>query len=204
MSDKQSDDLESPVVGIFGKFPEPGKVKTRLGADVGMKEAAAFYAGSLSWMLIRLENGPYPFEMIYAPSSSEERFSKRYSLFEEIRTRSQSGSDLGEKMCNAVEELYDDYDRAVILLGSDAPDLPFDYLNQAGNELRSNDIVLGPAEDGGYYLIGMNEPYPVLFKDMEWSHSEVAEETLKRAERKSLEVGLLPEWRDYDRLVDFF
>lgn len=190
------------MVGLFAKVPEPGQVKTRLGEDVGMEEAAQFYAGSLEWIILRLEGSDVPYRLFYAPPDGERALLDRYESLCSRNLSAQSGEDLGERMLNALEELHSDYERSMVLIGSDSPDLPLEVLNEVTGKLEQADVVLGPAEDGGYYLIGMNAPKPVLFEGMEWSHPEVLEETLKRAREKGLDWAKVRGWRDYDRLED--
>jgi rSAM/selenodomain-associated transferase 1 len=195
--------MTDAVVGLFAKHPEPGRVKTRLGEDVGMERAAQFYAESLAWMILRLDRSEFPFHLFFAPADREEKLEELYGGLEEVPLWAQRGNDLGERMLNAVRCLSDRSSGPVLIVGSDSPDLPMEYLRRAREALAEHDVVFGPAEDGGYYLVGMNEPQPALFEGMEWSHPDVLEESLQRARRASLETETLPVWTDYDRVEDF-
>jgi rSAM/selenodomain-associated transferase 1 len=194
----------SPILGVFAKVPRPGHVKTRLGEEIGMEKAAKFYAESLAWLLLRLSTENREFVLFFAPKSEYERLLTMYPLLESMDCQPQKGDDLGERMLNGIKYLYEEYESTPVLLGSDSPDLPFDRLDRAYEELNDSrtDLVLGPSRDGGYYLIGMNEPHEELFLGMEWSHSDVTEETLRRARQNDLTHTLLEPWRDYDRPED--
>ncbi len=190
------------VVGLFAKAPEPGRVKTRLGRDIGMQKAARFYAECLAWIILRLDRSEFNFRLFYTPLDCEDQFMEQYDLLEEVPCHPQEGENLGDRMLNAMRLLEQTQSGPNLIIGSDSPDLPMDYLQRALEALESHDLVFGPARDGGYYLVGMNEPQPVIFKDMEWSHSKVLEESLRRARRASLRTHTLPVWTDYDRAED--
>lgn len=194
--------MTDPVIGLFAKFPEPGQVKTRLGRDVGMETAARFYEESLAWMILRLKQSEFPFRLFYTPFDSGNQFREQYDLLEEVPCHPQKGDDLGERMLNAVRLLDKKYSGPSLIVGSDSPDFPLKYLKQARETLIEQDVVFGPAQDGGYYLIGMNEPQPVLFEDMEWSHPDVLQNSIQRAREASLETDTVPVWTDYDRVDD--
>lgn len=192
----------NPVIGLFAKEPVPGSVKTRLGETVGMKQAADFYAGSLAWMIKRLFESRFQFDFFFTRESDQDKLIDRYPLLKNVNCVRQDGNNLGEKMLNALCSITERYDRPAILLGSDSPDLPFSYLNEAAQRLSDHEVIIGPAEDGGYYLIGMHDPRDELFENMQWSHQSVLDETVKRIEECFLEYYLLPRWQDYDRLGD--
>ena len=92
--------------------------------------------------------------------------------------------------------------RHVLIVGTDVPSLPLSYYQQALELLEKHDLVLGPALDGGYYLIGLNQSAPTLFENMPWSTDRVLPLTRAKAESLGLRIALLPEWRDIDRLED--
>lgn len=167
-----------------------------------MREAAEFYAGSLGWMILRLEESDFPYRLFHAPPDGDDELLDRYDSLEAETCRPQSGEDLGERMLRALEELHREFERPMVLVGSDSPDLPLEVVHDATEALDDADVVLGPAEDGGYYLIGMREPQPAVFEGMEWSHPDVLEETLRRAGEAELDAATLRAWRDYDRLED--
>jgi rSAM/selenodomain-associated transferase 1 len=113
-----------------------------------------------------------------------------------------SGADIGVCLNQALNHLLaEGYPRA-IALNADGPSLPAAYLRQAFAGLDSADVVLGPNDDGGYYLIGLARLYPELFQDIEWSTERVTAQTLARAEALGLSVALLPPWYDVDTAAD--
>lgn len=190
------------LVGVFVKVPEPGRVKTRLGRDVGMTSAASFYAGCVAWLLKRLLASSFRPVVFYTPSSGEEKLRNCYGDLPEMKFIPQRGENLGEKMFHALSDLREDHPEPPLLIGSDTPLLPVKYLRDATESLENNDVVLGPSEDGGYYLVGMTRPRRELFFDMAWSHSGVFEETLDRIKEQSLSVEILPEHNDIDTVED--
>ena len=118
--------------------------------------------------------------------------------------RAQTGADLGARMAAALGRCLAAGRRAV-LIGTDFPDLPHDILLDAFRNLDSGDdpkITLGPAADGGYYLIGMNRFFPKIFTDIPWSTSEALSRTMQRARELKVNITLLPEWRDVDCAED--
>ncbi len=190
------------VVGMMAKVPEPGRVMTRLGDTVGMKRAAQFYAGCLGWMLERLRASRFRVVLFYAPDDAEDRLRSLYGLGSDFPMVAQSGSDLGQRMHRALDYLHGTYSEPPMLIGSDAPDLPLEYLRRGADRLGDVDLVLGPTRDGGYYLVGTTQPCPSLFEGMTWSRSDVLERTLRRACREGMRVMLTPMWRDIDTLED--
>jgi len=115
----------------------------------------------------------------------------------------QQGRDLGERMHHALSYLLGDGASAACLVGTDCPDIDAQYVRQALSVLRQVPVVLGPAEDGGYGLVGLREPCAGLFQDIEWSTERVCAQTLLRAEEQGLEVAQLAGIWDVDRPVDW-
>src|SRR5262249_18124090 len=130
------------------------------------------------------------------------------AFFEEAAPKfalvAQQGADLGERLANSLGELLDRGHRAALAIDSDAPTLPLGFLEQALDLVTTSsiDVVLGPTEDGGYYLIGLRTVYRDLFEDMVWSTSQVFSETIRRAHAKGLRVACLPAWYDVDTADD--
>jgi hypothetical protein len=108
------------------------------------------------------------------------------------------GADIGECLVGATGQLFAEGFTRVVAVNSDGPTLPAEYIEQAVELLTDSDVVLGPAEDGGYYLIGMRQTQPGLFADIAWSSSRVAAQTLERAAALGLTVAQLPSWYDVD------
>ena len=128
----------------------------------------------------------------------------RQIVGDKIRLIPQPSGDLGARLSFLSQAAFCHGARGVIVVGSDHPNLPDEYLERAVKILRGrrDRIVLGPTEDGGYYLVGMNRFHPEIFEGIHWSTSTVLEETLERAKRIGIRVELLPKWFDLDRPED--
>ncbi len=180
---------------MFVKYPEQGKVKTRLAQDIGEEKALEIYKRLLRILIPEHDNRAYQFYMSVTPEDKARKFKKLYPAGTVIK---QQGDDLGEKITHALQRLLADHGK-VIIIGSDCPNITHEDIKQALQALDNNDVVIGPAEDGGYYLIGMKK-YHTLFNDIDWSTEKVLDQTLKKA--SDLNVKLLDEKRDIDTKED--
>lgn len=203
----------STGVIVMSKIPLPGRTKSRLQEKAGAQAAALFHRACLYDLQAVLRTCGMPARIYIAGGSSEE-FSSSFphALPEEFTCLvkldwsdfafyRQHGGDLGERMLCAVQESLTEFQQ-VILIGSDIPGIDQDLLEQACAELRQHDLVLGPAMDGGYYLIGLKNVESFLFRGMEWGSGQVLEQTLQAACRHQLRTALLPELQDIDRWQD--
>jgi uncharacterized protein len=120
----------------------------------------------------------------------------------EVDYRPQADGDLGRRMERAFATCFDEGFARVVVIGSDLPDLSADLLTEALALLDSHPVVLGPARDGGYWLLGLREPAPYLFEDVPWSTPEVLSVTLARLRERGLEPALLPTLADLDEAAD--
>lgn len=190
---------------IFGKAPIPGQVKTRLCPPLTPDEAATLQ-GSLVLDVVErarasAKSGQY--DMVFACAPSREHvFFKVLEDRQGLRLLDQVGGDLGARMHQAFQELFDRGYRHVVIVGTDVPTLPGSTFAAAFRTLQDHDLVLGPALDGGYYLIGLKRPAPDLFAGIPWSSDQVAALTREKAEVLGLKTALLPPYRDLDRLED--
>ena len=196
------------ALAIFCKTPERGFVKTRLAASVGEQKALEIYLG-----LLKITDGETrsfsSSRNLFVTSALEDSIEKmrstlqQYDLFTDPKTSFtiQQGEDLGQRMSAAFENLLKNH-RSVVLIGCDLPELTSALISNAFNALQSNDVVIGPSCDGGYYLIGLNKETPDLFKEISWSTEKVLSQTLEKAGRLSLKVQLLDQLRDIDTLED--
>lgn len=178
---------------IFAKYPELGKVKTRLAKDVGETKALQIYAKVLNNLIKEHKNNDYDLHIAFTPTSKEKEFKQLYS---NLKFFSQNGENLGVKIHNAFRHLLKKY-KKVIIIGSDTPDLSKELINKAFNELNEKEIVLGPCFDGGYYLIGMKKNHDV-FSNIKWSTDSVLNDTINIIERKRLSLVLLSKKHDID------
>ncbi len=191
---------------LFTRYPEPGVVKTRLIPTLGaagaaelqrrMTEAAAaqaevFAEGRRGRFEIRYDGGePGMISQWLAPVAPSGCF------------RPQGSGDLGQRMERAVAQAFAEGSKRVVLLGCDCPAMSAVIMAQAFEALGDHDLVIGPALDGGYYLLGLTAPQPFLFTNMEWGGEKVLARTLERAHASSLEVFLLESLADVDRPED--
>lgn len=185
---------------IFARQPEAGAVKTRLSPPLSLEQAAGLYACFLADTLALAAEVPAVLRAIaYHPPEARENFAR---LAPGFRLMAQSGAGLGERMHRALAAAFADSAQRVVLIGSDAPHLPSDTIAAGFAALRQGaDVALGPAEDGGYYLIGLRRPQPELF-EMVMSTPQVFAQTVDCAERLGLRVELLPEGFDVDTHTD--
>lgn len=188
---------------IFVKNPVPGTVKRRLACNIGAEEAARVYK-KISEMVINKtapERGdPYTVEICFSPQHAETAI--RAWLVNNESYYPQQGSTLGERMGNAFKRTFENKYKKVSLIGSDCPDISKDIILQSFALLDRKNVVLGPAYDGGYYLIGMCEMFPALFKDISWSSEKVFTQTIDKIHAAGLSIGLLPILRDIDQIED--
>lgn len=196
------------ALAIFCKIPERGFVKTRLAASVGDQKALEIYLELLK--ITDQETKPFSSSRhLFLVSALEDSIEKMRSTLQQqdlfidpkINFAVQQGEDLGLRMFAAFKNLFKNH-RSVVLIGCDLPDLTSALISKAFDALQSNDLVIGPSCDGGYYLIGLKKEMPDLFKEISWSSEKVLKQTLERAERLSLKVQLLEKLRDIDTLDD--
>lgn len=181
---------------IFTRNPELGKVKTRLAKDVGDITAFKIYNFLLEHTVSVTRNLAVSKEVYYSEAIAENDIWKP-----EIYSKNlQKGKGLGERMKNAFEEGFKNGYRNIIIIGSDLYDLHQEDLEKAFKLLQEKDAVIGPATDGGYYLLGMNQLFPEVFQKKEWGTSSVLEETLKDLKEKK--IGLLEARNDVDYYSD--
>lgn len=189
------------VLGLFAKAPVPGLVKTRLASAIGPDAAAEWYARSLR-TIFRRTAAAYPHVerlLFFSPPENAAAFDGMPAA--PVHRVPQVQGDLGARMAAAFRYCFD---RAAfpVLIGTDAPSLPMEWLERAWRALESSDLVLGPAKDGGYYLIGLRAEQPALFADVAWGTDRVFATTRERAKALDLRVHGLPEWFDVDTLDD--
>ncbi len=186
----------SKLVQIFCKLPEPGKVKTRLAESLGDVEAAELSAALAKRTIVEL-SGSFRTEIWFA---LEDRFGF-LKQFHDADKRQQVGRDIGERMQFSLSEGLKDSTR-VVLVGSDCPCIDAVYVSEAFNRLDRHEVVLGPAEDGGYGLIGVKDKVPLIFRDITWSTASVLFDTCRRLNDVGSSYALLPLIWDVDRPAD--
>jgi len=196
--DKKSEkDAKTAILGIFARQPVAGQCKTRLCPPFNTAEAAGFYECSLRETVARMQQlACCDVAICYA--------GERYWFEQEFPTVQlvpQRGDDLGARMATALDDFLQQGYRQAVLIGTDSPDLPLQTVEQACLALEQVAVVLAPATDGGYVLIGESQHYPQLFKEIAWSTEQVLAETLRRIEQDGLSFRQLQEWEDLDDLA---
>jgi uncharacterized protein len=191
---------ETQCLLIFVRAPETGKVKTRLAAKIGDEAALALYRSFVADALAGAASRPYAFIVYFYPRDARDAMVSW--LGADVDLEAQQGEDLGERMANALENSFRCYER-LVLVGTDTPDLPPEILDEAFAALDSNDAVLGPARDGGYYLIGFSHrSLPAAFHGIPWGSKRVFELTAAIMRESGLRVHILPSWTDVDTYED--
>jgi len=186
---------------LFVRLPEKGRVKTRLARTIGEETALALYRCLVADSLSLARRAGFPTTVFFLPKARSREVP--LELGKEFPCLPQKGHDLGERMCGAFRTAFSDA-REAVLMGSDIPDLPAPFLNEAFESLRQHEAVIGPALDGGYYLIGFSSGafLPAPFSGMEWGGPSVFRSTLNVLKGKGLRVHVLPPWRDVDEYAD--
>jgi len=196
----RSGNLQESLI-LFVKYPEEGKVKSRLGKTIGFERATKIYT-----------------QLAEHSFNEAKKLSKisRYLFFANEKNRNkitnwvglgfsyypQSDGDLGTKMKSAFYKVIAKGSNKTLIIGSDLPDISKSLISKGFRDLDRNDIVIGPSKDGGYYLLGMKKFYPELFSGIDWSTEQVLEQTLEKANSLNLSVSLLKELNDIDTIDD--
>lgn len=185
---------------LFGKVPRPGTVKTRLTPVLSPAEAARLYTAFLQDILRQVVRLDVDVRLYLAPPLPDGGLT---GLPPDVTIHEQQGVDLAARLKNAFHHAFNaGYKRAVVL-GTDHPTLPLSFVRQAFRSLEdSGGVCIGPTDDGGFYLLGMNALYPQLFEEMSYSHSRVFADTLARAAGTNAYVSVLPKWYDVDTPQD--
>jgi rSAM/selenodomain-associated transferase 1 len=185
---------------VIAKAPVAGSVKTRLGALFSQELTAEFYVCLMRDTLALAERvSGVDRCVLFAPDDAEVYFR---SLAPSFQLHPQRGADLNSRLLHAFEDYLGKGYTHVVIMDSDSPTLPARYLERAFGLLEEHDVVLGPCEDGGYYLIGAKAAHPELFLGLQMSTPRVFAETAARAESAGLQLGRLPLWYDVDFAAD--
>lgn len=196
--------MPSPAnILIFTRYPVPGEVKTRLIPALGSEPAARLHRRMTEHVVTEARglagNGGVAVHVGFTGGPLK---SFRSWLGHDLRYVPQIGDDLGKRVHHALGAVFRAGPGPAMVIGSDVPGLDRAVLEQALHALQGSDLVIGPARDGGYYLIGMHRPHPELFENMEWGTSSVFAQTTDAAKRLGLTVAVLPVLQDVDRPED--
>jgi rSAM/selenodomain-associated transferase 1 len=187
--------------GIVMKFPVPGEVKTRLAKDIGEAAATEVYRQVAEGVLRRTRPAVGIDDRIifYSPADLRDRFEKWICA---ERFSPQRGNDIGEVMINAFDEMFCCGAEKAVLTGADIPGLHRGIIEQAFSHLDGCDVVIGPAKDGGYYLVGMKVPRPELFRGLSWGTEKVYAETVSLIDTLGLTMSTVVALGDIDMAKD--
>jgi hypothetical protein len=185
-------------IAVMAKYPEPGRVKARLAATLGGVAAAELARAFIDDLATRLDDAGVAVTWAYWPPDAP---------FADLVPRAtvvvQEGADLGARMAGVVTDLLRREARPVVLLGADVPHIDLAVVRAAGAVLGNDaEVVIGPAEDGGYYLLGMRRVIPELFERIGWGGCEVYRETIARCASLEIVPAILPSMFDVDEPAD--
>ena len=188
---------------LFVKYPAAGRVKSRLARSLGPEVAARLYKRFVGDVVEMLDGTGRVVRVYCDPYESVANYARWIGGGHEFIH--QTGGDIGERMRNAFEETFAAGYKRAVLIGSDIPDMPADFLNDAFARLNNGSgAILGPSSDGGYYLIGFSAEsfYAEAFSDISWSTENVISQTRAKLEKNGTNTALLPTWLDVDTVDD--
>jgi len=189
------------VLGLFAKWPEPGRVKTRLAAGTSLNHAAAVARAFLMDLIERLSAVEARRILAFAPPETAPLFADlvgdRFALVP------QADGDLGCRLSLFFDVQLSAGAESVVVLGTDSPTLPLTLIEQGFAALQRADVVLGPATDGGYYLVGCGRRVPPIFEGIAWGGPTVLAETIARLADPAWRLVVLPPWYDVDTGADW-
>jgi uncharacterized protein len=183
---------------LFYRNPELGKVKTRLAKTLGDEKALAIYLRLAAHTREITQDLPYNKVVYYSHFADTEDAWANFIFQKKV----QQGNDLGEKMQNAFAEGFKNGYTSICIIGTDCLELTSKIIKQAFDQLETHDTVIGPAKDGGYYLLGMKKLIPELFQNKNWSTDTVAKDTINDFKRLELSFAQLPALTDVDEEKD--
>ena len=187
---------------IMAKVPSAGNVKTRLQPFLSSDECTALSKAFLQDAVKKAKTVCENVILAYSPPAEINALKK--ILPSQNPFIEQTGRDLGEKMFNAFKFVFEDQTDAVVMIGTDSPTFPIDYIEQAFEFLETNsDVVLGKTEDGGFYLIGLRKLPERIFENVAWSSPETFEQIFENIHRLRLHLREVPSWYDVDEREDF-
>ena len=195
---------------LFLKNPFFEPVKTRLATKVGESKAQAIYLSMLAATVEKAEAIAKKEKADLFAFSSAGDFTGLESLFrvDESNARikwslgQQEGGDLGERLTFAICDLLNTDYKNVVILGTDSPDLPHQFIFDLFENLRVSDVVFGPTEDGGYYSIGARKFSPLALQNVNWSSPSTLDESIKACQKRKLSTSTISKWYDVDELQD--
>jgi rSAM/selenodomain-associated transferase 1 len=194
--------LTSRRLIVVGKYPLPGRVKSRLATAIGEKEAAGVYARILFTILLEIVRANLPGVALELSVASPADVPFFVRAFPEFAVRPQPEGDLGRRLAGCFEAAFSEGCQAVVTVASDTPGLDPALIRGAFDALEQAPLAVGPSSDGGYYLLGMRAPGAPLFSDVDWGSESVLAQTEALAKVLGLRMVHLPERFDVDTVED--
>lgn len=191
--------LENALI-IFLKYPEPGKVKTRLAQEVGAEKAAGLYRLFAEAVLRQTVDKNYKRFVFYFPPENRDKIINWIGSGPEFYP--QTGNNLGERLVDAFNRIFQRGAKRVVVIGTDSPQIDSGIILRAFGELGKNQCVIGPSHDGGYYLLGLSSFQKDIFQDIDWSTDKVLKQTTDRLDRPGISFSLLDKLFDIDTISD--
>ena len=187
-------------LGIFAKYWAPGRVKTRLARVIGAESASRLARAFLATQLQRFRSLADRRDLVYEPPERGQAFRRLAGPAWTLVP--QPSGNLGQRMLAYLQRAFDETAQRVVLIGADSPTLPPGMISRAFELLGDFPVVLGPSNDGGYYLVGAANSAPPIFDDIDWSTTSVWDQTVTRLSASGIPYACLPAWYDIDDFDD--
>ena len=187
--------MSKELVIVFVKNIKLGKVKTRLARTIGNQGAFEVYSELVKVTEKATKNISADLRIYFSDAVVASKWPNTYKTV-------QQGSNLGERMLNAFKKGFNDGYERIVLIGSDLPNISETHINSGLEKLLTKDVVFGPAEDGGYYLIGLSKIHHFIFENKPWSQSNLLEETIAELNKKDIKFATLVTLNDIDTFED--
>lgn len=187
---------------IFVKYPEPGKVKTRLAKDIGSANAAALYRKMAENIICNLSKLTDYTKIIFFHPPERKNDIMRWLQYGGLYFIAQEGHSLGERMSHAFSHAFSQGAKKAVIVGTDCPELKRQTIIRAFEKLDDAEVVIGPSYDGGYYLLGLRRFIPGIFQHIDWSTDQVLDQTMKKLRLSGILSERLEMLRDVDTIED--
>lgn len=190
------------ILIVFVKYPEPGEVKTRIARELGAERAAEIYSQMAKRIIGKVWRPDAYRAVIYFDPPDREKDVRAWLGIDDLSCEPQSPGTIGDRMSNAFERVFSEGAEKAVLIGTDVPEIAGGTITGAFDLLEETEVVLGPTEDGGYYLIGLTRPQPEIFLNIDWSTNLVLRQSIDRINGQALSRRLLATLKDLDTAND--
>ena len=189
---------------IFVKYPEPGKVKTRLANKIGKENAAKIYSLLAKFIINKLALSKHYETFIFFTPENKKEETVSWIGNHKIKYYAQKGKSLGDKISSAFKQCFELKRKNIVIIGTDCIEIDQGEILKTLKMLEKNEfeIVIGPSNDGGYYLLGLSKYHNFLFDQIDWSTNKVFDQTISKINIRNLKYGLLKEKNDIDEFQD--